>query len=160
MTDLEPGAESDRTPDDAPDSNTGKKPKHPTQCSGSPSVNGCRRKYKDHSPREDWCVWCGGPPEHHRPGQAEAELIGAARMAAARSAAGVAMTDRDHRALREVEALPGVVRISWVPEGWEDVPAGPVAHVDDPRAVPPPVARPAGPPPARRRTPPPAKGRT
>lgn len=49
----------------------------------------------------DPCVWCGRSPEHHAPGDVDAEIAGRARMARAREAAGVLLDHWDRVALRE-----------------------------------------------------------
>lgn len=50
------------------------------------SVAGCGLLYIDHKAGK--CAFCGGPLEHHKPGEVDECKAGRARMAAARQAAG------------------------------------------------------------------------
>lgn len=54
----------------------------------------------------DPCRYCGRPPEHHEPGDVEAEVEGKRRMAAARQAAGSHLNDLDRELLDLAPAPP------------------------------------------------------
>jgi hypothetical protein len=58
---------------------------------GSTRCNVCRLPYAAHSGVT--CRLCNRPAEHHRDGEVEAELLEAARLAAARRHAGLELTD-------------------------------------------------------------------
>jgi hypothetical protein len=60
----------------------------------------CGRLKIDH--RAGPCPYCFGPLDHHGPGMLDACREGKARMASARVAAGVPLTDSDRRALEPV----------------------------------------------------------
>lgn len=60
------------------------------------TVKGCDVPVSEHQPP---CPWCGRAPEHHAPGDVDAEIAGRARMAHARQRAGVSLNDLDRQAL-------------------------------------------------------------
>lgn len=60
-------------------------------------VEGCGLSYSLHT--KGPCPWCGAPVEHHTPERTEQCRAGKARMARAREAAGLPLTDIDRAAL-------------------------------------------------------------
>lgn len=64
---------------------------------GDRECSACRRPLADHSPP---CPWCGRAPEHHAPGDVDAEIAGRVRMARGREAAGVLLDHGDRMALK------------------------------------------------------------